>query len=290
MVPQRRSVGKLASPQSFANMACRAGVRGPEGPGEEQMAANKRATTMPTDEAKLRQQVAACTLLLNDLGLLGYSGHVSARIPGRDAIVIQSRDQPRSSLAPRELLICDFDGKLLKGRAGAGIKPPSEIFLHTEILRARSDVNAVAHFHHDRTTAFTMVKNAALKPIKNHAVRWANGIPVHPEPGHVNTPARGRALAATLGAAHALLIRAHGQVIAAESVPAVLVDSVNFVENAEAMILASELGRGRVLPLTEAEIADFRGSLNRAHFVDKAWTYYVTLGRGRGVLPATWRF
>jgi L-ribulose-5-phosphate 4-epimerase len=109
---------------------------------------------------------------------------------------------------------------------------------------------------------------------------------VHPEPGHVNTPERGRALAATLADKHALLIRAHGQVVAAESVPAVLVDCVTFIENAEAMILASQLGR--VLPLTEAEIADFRGSLNRDHFVHKAWTYYLTLGRGRGVLPAEW--
>lgn len=236
------------------------------------------------DEWKLRGQVAACTLLLNDLGLLGYSGHVAARIPGRDAIIIQSRDQPRAKLAHDDLLICDLDGKLLEGPAG--VRPPSEIFLHTEIMRARPDVNAVAHFHHDRTTVFTMVEGATLKLIKNHAIRWRNGIPVHPEPGHVNTPARGRALAATLGAAHALLIRAHGQVIAAESVPALLVDSVTFVENAEAMILATQLGR--VLPLGEAEIADFSASLDRDHFVHKAWSYYLTLGRGRGVLPQGW--
>jgi len=248
------------------------------------MVADGRKAAADTAETQLRRQVAACTLLLNDLGLLGYSGHVSARIPGRDAIVIQSRDQPRSRLGPEELLICDFDGKMLEGPTG--VRPPSEIFLHTEILRARGDVNAVAHFHHDRTTTFTMVEGAALKLIKNHAIRWANGIPVHPEPGHVNTPARGRALVATLKDAHALLIRAHGQVVAAESVPAVLVDSVTFVENAEAMILASQLGRA--LPLTEAEIADFRASLTRDHFVAKAWTYYLTLGRGRGVLPDGW--
>jgi L-ribulose-5-phosphate 4-epimerase len=244
----------------------------------------KKEILPQADEWKLRGQVAACTLLLNDLGLLGYSGHVAARIPGRDAIIIQSRDQPRAKLAHDDLLICDFDGKLLEGPPG--VRPPSEIFLHTEIMRARPDINAVAHFHHDRTTVFTMVEGITLKLIKNHAIRWRNGIPIHPEPGHVNTPARGRALVATLGAAHALLIRAHGQVITAESVPAVLVDSATFIENAEAMILASQLGR--VLPLSEAEIADFSASLGRDHFVHKAWTYYVTLGRGRGVLPKEW--
>jgi L-ribulose-5-phosphate 4-epimerase len=244
----------------------------------------KKEISPHADDCKLRGQVAACTLLLNDLGLLGYSGHVAARIPGRDAIIIQSRDQPRAKLAHDDLLICGLDGMLLEGPAGA--RPPSEIFLHTEIMRARPDVNAVAHFHHDRTTAFTMVENVTLQLIKNHAIRWRNGIPIHPEPGHVNTAPRGSALAATLGAAHALLIRAHGQVIAAESVPALLVDSVTFIENAEAMILARQLGR--VVPLSEAEIADFSASLDRDHFVRKAWRYYLTLGRGRGVLPEEW--
>ncbi len=35
-------------------------------------------------ERRLREQVAAC-MLLSDLGIPGYSGHVSARLPGRDA-------------------------------------------------------------------------------------------------------------------------------------------------------------------------------------------------------------
>ena len=38
-------------------------------------------------ERRLREQVAACTRLLNDLGILGYSGHVGARLPGRDAFL-----------------------------------------------------------------------------------------------------------------------------------------------------------------------------------------------------------
>jgi ribulose-5-phosphate 4-epimerase/fuculose-1-phosphate aldolase len=247
-------------------------------------AAKKHAETAAPSEQKLRQQVAACTLLLNDLGLLGYSGHVSARLPGRDALLIQSRDHPRASLGPDDLLVCELDGKMLSGPSD--VRPPSEVYLHTELMRARPDINAVAHFHHDRTTTFTMVKGATIKLIKNHAIRWTGGIPVHPEPGHVNTHARGRALAKTLGAAHALQIRAHGQVICAETVPAVLVDSVTFIENAEAMILASALGH--VLPLTAHEIADFQGSLNRSHFVGKAWEYYVTVARKRGVLPETW--
>ena len=167
---------------------------------------------MHSSEQALRFQAAAATLLLNDLGILGYSGHIGARLPGGEALLIQSFDQSRSEVKPGDLLICDFDGKVING--AAAVKPPSEVYLHCEIFRARADVHAIAHFHHDLTTAFTLAKGVKLKPVKNHAVRWESGIPVHADPSHVSDPALGRALAETLGQHHALLIRAHGQVTA----------------------------------------------------------------------------
>jgi L-ribulose-5-phosphate 4-epimerase len=244
----------------------------------------EQAVPADMSEPRLRQQVAACTLLLNDLGILGYSGHVSARLPGCDAFLVQSFEQSRATLKPDDLLICDFAGKMLAGPAGQ--RPPSEVFLHCEILRARPDVQAIAHFHHDLTTVFTLVEGLELKPIKNHAVRWASGIPVHSDPSHVSDPALGRALARTLAAHQALLIRAHGQVVVAESVPALLIDSVHFVENAQAMYQAAALGR--VLPLSADEIAGFLRDFKRDRHVAKLWKYYVGRGRARGLLPANW--
>jgi L-ribulose-5-phosphate 4-epimerase len=244
----------------------------------------QQAAPAELSEGRLREQVAACTLMLNDLGILGYSGHVSARLPGREAFLIQSFEQSRATLRPDDLLVCDFDGRMLTGPAGQ--RPPAEVFLHCEILRARPDVHAIAHFHHDLTTVFTLVEGLELKPIKNHAVRWASGIPVHPDPSHVSDPALGRALAATLAAHQALLIRAHGQVVVAESLPALLIDSVHFVENAQAMYQASALGK--VIPLSADEIAGFLHDFKRDRHIAKLWKYYVGRGRARGLLPEGW--
>ncbi len=235
-------------------------------------------------EQGLREQVAACTLMLNEQGILGYSGHVSARLPDGRGFLVQSVDQSRASLTPDLLLVCDPDGRLLSGPAG--LHPPSEVFMHSEILRLRPEVNSVAHFHHDRTTVFTLVDAPRLVAIKNHAVRWASGIPVHADPSHVNTPARGRALAATLGEHHAALIRAHGQIIVAESVPALFIDCVHFVENAAAMYDAALLGS--VLPLTADEIASFQKDLKRDKHVAKLWSYYVGLALAHGIVKKSW--
>jgi L-ribulose-5-phosphate 4-epimerase len=235
-------------------------------------------------ERGLREEIAACTLLLNDLEILGYSGHVSALLPDRKSFLIQPVDQSRASLQPDDLLQCDLDGKVIGGPPGQ--QPPSELYIHSEIFRARPDVAAVAHFHHDLTTVFTLVEGVALRPIKNHAVRWASGIPVHPDPSHVSDPALGRALAKSLGPHHAMLIRAHGEVVAAENVRALLIDCVHFVENAETMYRAAALGP--VKPLEDAEVTAFLDDFDRDRHVAKLWKYYVGRGRTDGLLPTDW--
>ena len=235
-------------------------------------------------ERKLRHEVAATTLILNDEGLMGYSGHVSARLPGEDAYLIQPLDTSRAGLKPDDLLVCDYDGRVLRGNGKS--RPPAEVFLHGEILRACPDINSVAHFHHDLTNVFTLVEGVELSPIKNHAIRWRSGIPVHQDPSHVSDSGLGAAVAKTLGPHFALQIRAHGQVVAAESVQAVLIDSVHFVENAVAMYHAAALGRVRAL--TDADMDAFEVAFKRQRHIDKLWEYYVGRGKTKGFLSEDW--
>lgn len=237
-----------------------------------------------TSEIRLRHQVAAVSLLLNAESILGYSGHVSVRLPGRDEFLIQPFDQSRAALRPEHLLVCGMDGKS-RERSNAA-RPPSEVFIHSEIFRARPDVSAVAHFHHDLATTFSLVEDVPLRPIKNHAVRWESGIPTHADPSHVSTPELGRAAAATLGPHHALLIRAHGQVVVAEDLPALLTDCVHFVENAEALYRAATLGK--IKPLTSQEMDAFRADFDRPRHVAKLWSYYIGKGQAGGVIPPQW--
>ncbi len=236
-------------------------------------------------EYVLRMKVAACTLMLVNEKCMNYSGHVSGRLPGGDTFLIQPIDVPRSGLRPDDLLVCDLDGQVVRGRAGS--KAPAEVALHAEILRARPDVNSVAHFHHDQTNSFTLVEDMPLRIVKNHAIRWRSGMPVHADPAHVATPELGRAVAHTLGPHHALQIRAHGQVITAESVEAVLTDSIHFVENAQAMHNACVLGR--LVPLSEDDMESFAKYFKRDRHVDKLWRYYVESWQTAGVVPTEWQ-
>ena len=245
---------------------------------------NQPSPPSHNSELQLRMKVAACTAILVDEKIMNYSGHVSARLPGRDAFLIQTIDQPRNGLRPEHLLVCDYDGNILEGPAGE--KAPAEVSLHGEILRSRKDVNSVAHFHHDQTNSFTLVEGVPLRVVKNHAVRWKSGIPVHADPAHVANADLGQAVVRTLGDHHALQIRAHGQVITAESVEAVLNDSIHFVENAMAMYNAAAIGK--VAPLTDADMASFELYFKRGRHVNKLWRYYIEGAKTKGVVARDW--
>lgn len=232
----------------------------------------------------LALQVAACTRLLHWEGVLDYSGHVSARCPRADEFLIQSFDDGRATVLPERVLRVGLDGEL---RSGApGLRPPIEFWIHAEIYRARPDVAAVAHAHPEFATVFTLARGEPLQPVKLHAARWAGGIPVSRFPGHVTSPQQGRELAATLGACHAALMRAHGAVVVAESVPALLVDVVHFEENAKAQFQAAQLGA--LEPLSPEELALLAQQANRSSHVPKLWKYYVERGVAAGVLPGAW--
>ena len=64
----------------------------------------------------LREQVALANRLLHHYGLGAYQGHVSARIPGTDHVII--RATPAVSLErveANDLMVIDLDGNVVAG-------------------------------------------------------------------------------------------------------------------------------------------------------------------------------
>jgi ribulose-5-phosphate 4-epimerase/fuculose-1-phosphate aldolase len=232
----------------------------------------------PADKTAL--ETAAVTRLLEQEGILDYSGHVSTRIPGRDAFVIQIGSTSRAEVAPDAMLVVDYEGNVLEGDG----QPPSELPIHLEILRARPDVQSILHSHMELAIAFTMMAGVKLVPMRARASRWKSGIPIDPDPSHIKLPEQGRALAKTLGPHHAVLMRAHGLCLVAESVSALFVDAVHFNENAKAQMQALQAG-AKPLPLTGAEIEQIERMEMRDWHIKKLSNYYIRKAIKEGVLP-----
>lgn len=233
---------------------------------------------------QIKRDVAAATRLAEAEGILDYSGHISARIPGTDTFVIQIGAFSRAEVEPSAMLVCNLEGEVLHGDRA----PPVEVPIHAEILRARPDVQSVLHSHMELAIAFTMMQGVTLVPMRARATRWKSGIPTDPDPSHIKTKQQGQALAKTLGPHHAVLMRAHGLCVVAESVRALFVDAVHFKENATAQMLALQAG-GRPLPLTPAEIAQIEKMEIRDWHNKKLWSYYTGRAVKNGILPAEWK-
>ena len=245
---------------------------------------------LPQDEteARLHARLAACVRLLHMEGLIGYNGHVSALLPGRDAFLLHSLVESRAEVSPESLLLLDLDGRVIEG--APELKPPSERYIHSEIYRARADVGTVAHLHSEHAIAFTLAKDVVLRPMRCDAVRWRSGIPTHADPSRIRDRNQGAALATTLGGHEAALMRAHGAVVVAANVPAVLAAAIQFEENARARVMAA--GLGEIDPLTESELETLAVASPPefvAHFANKIWVYYVGRGIDAGVVPEAWR-
>ncbi len=238
----------------------------------------------PASHAALRLELAIATRVLVMEGLLDYSGHVSARVPGQDAYYIQPAADPRSDVTPERMILVDFDGKTLEGGT---LRPPFETPIHGEIYRARPDVQSIVHSHMELAIWFTLMEGVQLAPMRARAVRWSSGIPTDPDPSHIKLKAQGERLAQTLGPHHAALMRAHGMVLTAESVPALLVDAVHFDENARAQMQVLQAGK-TPLPLTLDEMDQINRHEMRDFHIGKLWTYYLRKATKAGVLEPDW--
>ncbi len=238
---------------------------------------------LSNSNARLAAELTAVTRMLETLNILSYSGHIAARIPGHDALMIQRRSDSRAELAPERMVVVDFNGKVLEGDG----KPPSETSIHIEAFRARPDVMASLHSHMELAIAFTMMEDVQILPMRARATRWKSGIPTHPDPSHIKYPEQGRELAATLGPHHVALMRAHGLLLVAESVPALFIDAVHFEENAQAQMQVLQAG-SKPRPLSDEEMDKILKLEDRPHHISKLWNYYIRKGVATGSVEASW--
>src|SRR4029077_14232049 len=101
-------------------------------------------------EDDLRARIAKACRVLGKMELTrGLRGHISARIPGTNRIFVRARGPAESGVrftTEDEVVEVGLDGKPVASMP-QGLRTPSEIFIHTELFRARPEINAVLHLH-----------------------------------------------------------------------------------------------------------------------------------------------
>jgi ribulose-5-phosphate 4-epimerase/fuculose-1-phosphate aldolase len=219
--------------------------------------------------AKLRTDLISACRILSQQKLVQGFGHVSARIPGTDRFFIT----PRVSLAlveESELITMNLDGEVVDGPHAA----PFEAWLHTAIMKSRSNVHAIARIHARVANMFS-VTDRKLEPVHNHGSFFSGGVPVFQRPDLISTAPLGGQVAQALGDKPAVLLRGNGQVTVGRSLPEAVMMAIYLEEAAE--ILFGALQIGTPTPLTSDESARRRVEALPPVDMERAWNFFKQL-------------
>jgi len=224
-----------------------------------------------------KQKLVDAILMLERAGVIDFNGHFSWRVPGRDHLLINSGKSVRSALSTDDIVMIDFDGKLIEGDA----VPPMEFPIHAEIYRKRPDVNSVVHTHPVWSTLFSMTGRHVEPVIMQAAV--LGEIRRFGKTASINKKPLAEELADVLGPHRVAMLKSHGAVIAAEGILEAFVLAFYLEENAHRQYLALQLGEPTVL--SPEQIETISGNLWKPNLLQKVWDYHAGKMQSAGGLP-----
>ena len=211
--------------------------------------------------------ISACRILSHKKLIEGF-GHVSARIPDSDLFLIT----PRIGLAlvkETQLLTINLKGGVIEGSHPT----PSETWLHTAIMKANPQINAITRIHARFANIFS-VTGRKLEPVHNHGSFFAGGVPVFYKPDLITTQKLGEEVVQALGERPAVLLRGNGQVTVGRTIPEAVMMAIYLEEAAE--ILYGALQIGTPIPLTSDESAQRQVEALPPVDLERAWNFFKT--------------
>lgn len=208
-------------------------------------------------DAPVLDDLVAANRVLAAKGVLDALGHVSVRDPHNPNRYWMSRSLAPALVTPSDIMEFDLDSNAVD-RQGRALYV--ERFIHGEIYKARRDVNAIVHSHSPTVIPFSVTK-VPLRPVLHNASFLAFGAPVFDTRTIaadsdllIRTPALGAALAKTLGPTAAVaLLRGHGDVVVASSLPSAVFRAYYTEVNARQQEQAIALGGNDVVYITPEE-------------------------------------
>ena len=175
-------------------------------------------TNMTDAERKARIDLAACYRLV---ALHGWDDlvftHISARVPGpQEHFLINPYGMLFEEITASSLLKVGLDGKKISG-SPYDINPAG-FLIHSAIHHARPEVHCVLHLHTQDGVAVSAQKDGLL-PLSQQSIFPLSSLSYHDYEGVVLHESEQARLVADLGETRNMILRNHGLLTVAGSVP-----------------------------------------------------------------------
>lgn len=199
----------------------------------------------------LGAELLAAVAAIRAMGLFELnSGHVAARLPGRNAYLVPRHLHGAGGLGSIDSLTeADLvEVSLDNGTWPEGQEPPEEVHLHTEIFRARPEVAAIVHCHPEAPVALSIADQPVL-PVHHHGSLFGPAVAIFPHHFQINSADRGRELARALDQDWAIVLRAHGAVAVGRGLKESVAVMFTLDQCAKRQLLAAAAGTPRGIEL-----------------------------------------
>ena len=197
-------------------------------------------------------------------------GHATVRLPGTDTFWMKPHKLGLEEVRSGDMLLVNLEGRVVRGTRPRH----SEVFIHTEIYRARPDVGAVVHTHPLAATVFSSL-GVPLRPVTHEGAYFTPpDVPRFDETTDlIVTAERGKSVARALGDRPALFLVAHGIVSVGTTIQEATVNALLLDRAARAQLMVPG-GVPRHWSSDEDALAK-RARVHNPQTIADRWTYLL---------------
>ena len=193
---------------------------------------------MTPDDAK--QKLISAGLILEAAGLGDMTrGHVSLRVPGDpNLFIMKPHSYGFDEITMDNIVTCDMDGKRVAGWAPRH----SEVFIHTEIYKARPDITSVIHAHPDHAVAVSAT-GRPLRMISQPSAAFFTGVGYFNETiDLIRKVEQGQGVAKAFGQHKAAFMKNHGVAVGGETIEEAVILTIMLENACRIQVLAEAAG------------------------------------------------
>jgi ribulose-5-phosphate 4-epimerase/fuculose-1-phosphate aldolase len=210
-------------------------------------------------EQELVAKVATANHILAHKQIVDAFGHVSVRSPERPDVFFMARNLAPQLVMPNDVLHFDMEANCIN-------EPQARVylerFIHSEIYKARPDVNSIVHAHAISVLPYAALPDHPIKPLCHMSAWIGTGLPIFEirtccqgSDLLIRSPELGVALAKELGEKNGVLMRGHGFTVVADTIENAVYRAIYLDVNAKVQATAQLLGDPIFLDEAEASAA-----------------------------------
>src|ERR1700681_1522771 len=200
---------------------------------------SKTVPKKPSHNDVKRQLIVAGKVLVAEGQDDFTRGHISFRLPDNpNLFFMKAHSMGLDEITMKNILTIDLEGNVVAGSA----RRHSEVYIHSEIFKARADVHCVIHTHPTYSVAFSATGHP-MRAYSQPGAMFAGEVGVYTDTiTLIRSHATGAGVAKALGRHRAVLLKNHGPVVTGKTIEEAVVASIMLENAAQIQLLVEAAG------------------------------------------------